>query len=194
MTSSITPELNDAALADVTDAPMFYVVSLRKFTVLFLATLSLYSVYWFYKNWDRYKDKWPYASEVGSTIWPVPRAVFSVFFVHALFREVKAYGRADPVVAAWKNNWHATALVLLMLLSTFFDRAANRGLGSPGTDIASIVIIVPLLIEFRKAQAMINRSCDDAAGTGNSSYTKANYAWIAGGVVLWSLIILGLLL
>lgn len=190
--NSMSPTVDGASLASADGAPMFYVVSLRKFTVLFVATLSLYLIYWFYKNWDLYKDRCPYASEVGSTVWPVPRAVFSVFFVHALFREVKAYGRDHPVVAAWRNNWHATTVVIILLLSTALDRASAHGLGSPTTDIASLVIILPLLIELRKAQAMINASCNDPEGSGNSSFTRANYAWIGAGVVFWVLIVIGI--
>lgn len=190
--SSTSLAFDDATLASAHGAPMFYVVSLRKFTVLFLATLGLYSIYWFYKNWDLYKDKWPFASEVGSTVWPVPRALFSVFFVHALFREVKAYGRDNPVVAAWRNNWHATTVVILMLLSTVLDRASAHGMGSPTTDIASLVVILPLVVELRKAQAMINASCSDADGSGNSDFTKANYAWVAIGVVVWLVMIIEL--
>lgn len=190
--SSTSPAFDDAVLAGANDAPMFYVVSLRKFTVLFLATLSLYSIYWFYKNWDLYKDKWPFASEVGSTVWPVPRAMFSIFFVHALFREVKAYGRDNAVVAAWRNNWHATVVVILMLVSSVLDRASAHGMWSPASDIASFVVILPLVIEFRKAQAMINASCNDPEGSSNSSFTKANYAWIGAGIVFWVLVVIGI--
>lgn len=47
----VTP---DVVIADA--EPMFYVVSKRKFTILFLSTIGLYYLYWFYKNWDRYQD------------------------------------------------------------------------------------------------------------------------------------------
>jgi hypothetical protein len=175
-------------------SPMFYVVSGRKLTILFLVTLGLYTVYWFYKNWDRYKDKWPYASEVGTTIWPVPRAVFSVFFVHALFRKIKANAQENAAVAAWRNNLHAWLLVILLLVSSGLDRAANKSIGSPWTDVLSLAILAPLLFQLLKAQEMINISCNDPAGAGNGSFSKVNYAWIVAGVVLWVLIIIGFFL
>ena len=31
--------------------PLFYVVSPKKFWVLFIATMGAYEPYWFYKNW-----------------------------------------------------------------------------------------------------------------------------------------------
>ena len=59
---------------------MFYVVSKIKFLVLFFATFSLYGVYWNFKNWSLYKN---YHND---DIWPIMRAIFSVFFTHSLFR------------------------------------------------------------------------------------------------------------
>jgi hypothetical protein len=175
-------------------APMFYVVSQRKLAILFLATFGLYAVYWFYKNWDRYKDAWPYASEVGSTIWPVPRAVFSVFFVHSLFRKIKVHGQDKPAVAGWSNNLDATLMVLFLLASSFLDRAANKSLGSPYTDWLSLAILAPLLFQFVKAQEMINLSCGDPGGESNSGFCKANYAWTVCGGLFWILVLIGFIL
>lgn len=190
--STLVPTADDAGAIDVNDAPMFFVVSKPKFAVLYLATFGLYAFYWFFKNWDRYKDKWPYASERGSTIWPVPRAIFSIFFVHALFREVKAYGGDKPAVAAWRNNLHASLLVLLLLVSNILDRAAGRSIGSPYTDYLSLAMMAPLLIEFLRAQDRINISCGAPDGATNSRFSKANYAWIAVGALFWFFVINGI--
>ncbi len=61
----------------------FYVVSLRKFNILFFCTFGVYSIFWFYKNWRIIKTK------QNREIWPVPRAIFSIFFAHSLFREIE---------------------------------------------------------------------------------------------------------
>ncbi|TFW36214.1 hypothetical protein [Massilia horti] len=198
---SDTPTADDTDIGNADSAPMFYVVSKRKFAILFLATMSLYLVYWFYKNWDRYKDKWPHASKFGSTIWPVPRAIFSIFFVHALFRKIKAHGQDNPAVGKWSNNVHATLIVLLMIVSTVFDPSTSRVLGSPFTaigppygEVLSLALLVPLLFQFLKAQEMINISCGDPGGVSNSSFSKANYAWVVIGVLFWISAIIGILL
>lgn len=57
----------------------FYVVSIKKFTILFMATFGFYSIYWFYRNWKMSKAKY------RDDIWPVARGIFSIFFVHSLF-------------------------------------------------------------------------------------------------------------
>lgn len=58
----------DAAVLASAEEPKFYIVSHRKFTVLFLATMSMYCVYWFYKNWDRYKEHSPFATTQATAI------------------------------------------------------------------------------------------------------------------------------
>jgi hypothetical protein len=186
---------NDATVVEETNivtadsTPTFYVVSKRKMAILFVATMGMYMVYWFYKNWDRYKDKTPYASKVGSTIWPVPRAVFSIFFVHSLFRKVKEHGASKAVVAKWRYTLGASLLVITMIAAEILDRAANKSLGSPYTDFLSLVMLVPLVLQFLKAQEMINISCDDPSGATNSKFSKANYAWIIGGALFWLLVV-----
>jgi hypothetical protein len=51
-------------------------VSKCKLAPLFLSTFTLYVLYWYYKNWDRYKGRHPEASRFGSRVSPVRRAVF----------------------------------------------------------------------------------------------------------------------
>ena len=67
----------------------FYVVGITKFIVLFLATFGIYSVYWFYRNWKLYKI------HNNEDIYPVARAIFSIFFVQKVISLVKflTYGR-----------------------------------------------------------------------------------------------------
>jgi hypothetical protein len=168
--------------------PPFYVVSRRKLAILFLSTFSGYAFYWYYKNWSCYKGKHPEASRFGSTISPAPRAAFSMFFTHALFRKVKAHGGTQPLVARWRSDLDATILVGLMLLANFIDVLIQ----GPAGDVASFAGIAVLVLPFLKAQAMINLSCGDPDGKGNDRLTRANWAWMIVGAVLWVLVIVGL--
>jgi hypothetical protein len=174
----------------ITGDSEFYVVSKRKLAILFLSTFTLYILYWYYKNWDRYKGRHPEASRYGSTVSPVPRAVFWMFFTHALFRKIKAYGHDHPTIARWHSGWHATVLVALMLLANFIDVLIGGGAG----DIASFASIFVLLPLFLKAQEKINLSCGDPEGKGNDRLSKANWAWVIAGGVLWVLLITGVVL
>lgn len=175
-------------------APVFYVVSRKKLAILYLATLGMYGTYWFYKNWSNYRNCRSDRFNTDRSIWPVPRGIFSIFFTHALFREIKAYGHDKATLAEWKNESQATKLVLTMLVSNTLDRLSYRSIGSPYTDLASLVIILPLLSQFLSAQHMINVSCGDPDGESNSRFTKANYAWITLGLISWISLIIGFFL
>jgi hypothetical protein len=175
-------------LIAASEGPMFYVVAKRKLAILFLATFTAYAFYWFYKNWRCYKGRHPEACRFGSMVSPAPRAAFSMFFTHALFRKIKAYGRAQPAVARWRCELHATLLVALMLLANVIDVLIRGRAG----DVASFVSIVVLVLPFLKAQEMINLSCGDPKGTSNARLTKANWAWVIVGAVGWVLVIVGL--
>jgi hypothetical protein len=166
--------------------PAFYVVSRRKLAILFLATFTGYALYWFYKNWACYKGKHPEASRFGSTVSPAPRAAFSLFFTHALFRKVKAHGQAQPAVAQWHSDLHATVLIGLMLLANFSDVL----LQGPAGDVASFASIFVLALPFLKAQEMINLSCGDPEGKGNDRLTKANWAWMIAGLLGWGTVVI----
>jgi hypothetical protein len=176
-------------LIAASEGPMFYVVSKRKLAILFLSTFTAYALYWFYENWRCYKGKHPEASRFGSTISPAPRAAFSLFFTHALFRKVKAHGRAQPAVARWRCDLHATILVAAMLLANFIDVLIS----GPAGDVASVVSIVVLVLPFLKAQEMINLSCADPQGQGNDRLTKANRAWMIAGAVGWVFVLMELI-
>jgi len=172
-------------------APTFYVVSRKKLAILYLATFGLYGVYWFYKNWSNYKNCSSDKFNVDRSIWPVARGIFSIFFIHSLFREVKTYGRNKAALAAWNNESLATQLVLFTILGNLLDRLSARSIGSPYTDIASLLIMAPLLGLLLGAQQMINVGCGDPDGESNSRLTTANYVWIAIGLVFWGFAIFG---
>jgi hypothetical protein len=192
MTELSSPSPADMpSVPDVKLGPLFYVVALRKFALLFVATFGLYQVYWFYKNWSNFKGRMPFASEVGTTIWPVPRAVFSVFFVHALFKAVKQHAPDKPSVAAWGQSAHATLVVVLILLSNVLSRLSEKIDENFWLNMAAILIVFPLMVAIRNAQDMINIACDDPQGRTNATLTWANYTWIAIGTLCWVLILIG---
>src|SRR5690348_5418147 len=111
---SIAPPLHvePVSAASAADSP-FYVVSRKKLTILFIMTMGGYGMYWFYKNWSQYRKHGTSPQEERRSIWPIPRAIFLVFFIHALFSKVKELGQGRPQVAAWGNSLHAWWMVVL---------------------------------------------------------------------------------
>lgn len=170
------------------EEPDFYIVSRQKFTVLFIATLGVYTVYWFYKNWQFYKDRH------GEKMWPIARGIFNVFFTHKLFNTVEEKLSAAGKGGLWKPASVATVYVIASVIGHILDRLAMKEMGSPYTDILSIVLLVPVFFTMRTAQEKINLSQGDPEGKSNSRFTIANWFWIAFGALSWLLILFGIAL
>jgi hypothetical protein len=176
------------------EEPGFYVVSPHKMTVLFMATLGFYQIYWNYKNWSRYKQLARRDDGPDQNIWPVPRAVFSIFFTHALFREVDAFATSRERPLQWDAAANATKLVLLLFASGISGRLSDKGIGSPYTDMVWLLLLIPMVILYRQAQRHINAACGDREARGNSDFTVANWIWIVIGGGLMALFALSLML
>ena len=82
----------------VEGTPDDYVVAKTKFWVLFVGTFSLYGVYWFYRQWDAQKER------NGLNIWPIWRAVFSIFFTLLLTKRIDNHLLHNNVNYQWKPD------------------------------------------------------------------------------------------
>jgi hypothetical protein len=167
-------------------ATPFYVVGTMKFLVLYVATMGVYSVYWFYRNWRNFKE------DTKQDIWPIPRAIFSVFFVHALFRSVDERLRAHGKDFPWSPGSLATLLVILMIVSNVLDRVASKIETVGVLDVASLLLLLPIAFVMLRAQGAINLACDDAEGASNNRLTGLNFLWLALGAIVWALVAIGL--
>jgi hypothetical protein len=90
-------------------------VGTLKLTLMCVGTLGLYQIYWFYQNWRRLRD------QEGIQVQPVLRAIFSVFFVYSLFRNVHEKAEDTRVDVGWSAGLLATVYILLSLAVRFPD-------------------------------------------------------------------------
>ena len=164
----------------------FYVVSKKKMTVLFLMTVGLYGIYWFYAHWKRYKVA------TDGKIWPVPRGIFSIFFAHSLFSNIDDELHANKQEFDWSPSTLATLYVVIALVGAVFERMAQMEMGSPWIDILSLGTILPVLFILQKSQAAANLSQGDLHGDSNSDFSGANIVWMILGALFWVLIFLGI--
>jgi hypothetical protein len=183
---SITSPIDGEQVLTSADDAAFYVVSRRKLIILFIATFGLYAFYWFYKNWSQYRTHGTASQEVRESIWPVPRAIFSIFFIHSLFRKVKALGQGQPQVAAWRDSLGAWWLVVLSIAISILDRLERKSIGMPYSSYFGYLLMLLLLFAYLKAQSMINASCGDAEGKSNDRLTGANWVWIVIGALCYA--------
>lgn len=186
MTDNIyaAPSANLDEHLDVNVENRFYVVSTRKLLVLYFITIGLYHLYWNYKNWALHNRA------TGEGVWPVPRAIFSVFFTHSLFQNVARHDLTHER-AEWNAGRMATLMVILVFAGNAMERLASKGLGSPITDLISIALLLPTGLLLKKVQAEINARCGDPDGSSNASFSAANIAWCVAGAVYWALLFLG---
>ncbi|WP_028102869.1 hypothetical protein [Pseudoduganella violaceinigra] len=163
----------------------FYVVSTRKMLILYFLTLGFYRLYWNYKNWSLHNKA------TGEGVWPVPRAIFSVFFTHALFRNVESHD-ATGERGSWDAGKLSTAMVIALITSNILARLSWKGIGFPYVNIASLLIMLPIGFLLKKAQDEINARCGDPAGSTNASFSAGNIALCVVGGLYWLLAIAGL--
>ena len=106
----------------------------------------------------------------------------NLYYVYWFYRNWRAVKAREGV---------ATLFVLLAICSSVLDRMANKGIGSPTTDVigTALVLITPLVLV--RGQKAINFACGDPDGSGNSRYTLANWVWMILGGLFWLLILFG---
>ena len=165
----------------------FYVVSGFKFVTLYVVTLGMYILFWFYQNWKLHK------AYNNTNVWPVPRAIFSIFFVHSLLERVQETLDAQGNTKSWSPAILASLYIIFTVISHIADGMASNDMASPTSDLVSFAMLPLICLVLFKAQKMINLSQGDPAGLSNSNFTAANYFWIVVGAAFWTVLILGLM-
>lgn len=163
----------------------FYVIAPRKMLILYFLTLGFYLRYWNYKNWALHNR----ATDEG--VWPIPRAIFSIFFQHSLFHNVADHD-ASGKRGTWDADKYATWMVILVIMSNILWRLTGKGLAWPYIEIGVLAVLLPTGLLLKNVQAEINARCGDANGASNASFSVANIIWCVVGSVLWLLALAGI--
>ncbi len=181
-------DLVDETQQTLEHGPNFYVVSKRKFYILNILTIGLYQTYWFYRQWKAVKDFH------RSSIWPVARTIFALFFTHSLCDAVDEKITRSTPDFKWKYHDKATLLVVMLFFSSVCSRLSYKGVGSPYTDISLFIFLAieSYLIFF--IQNAVNIAAADTEGKQNDSLTAANWVWISIGILLWVFSLIGIFL
>lgn len=173
--------LDERFHSDVEDR--FYVISTRKMTILFFLTLGLFQLHWNFQNWARHRRA------TGDDVWPLPRALFALFFTHSLYHEIAAYDSTGNG-RTWNSDSYASRMVLLMLAGYALSWFST---GSRFADLASILLLVPVGLLLKKVQVEVNIRSGDPAGSSNDNFTAANIVWCVLGAVVWFFFAAGIL-
>ncbi|MEL7537761.1 MAG: hypothetical protein AAFZ58_13195 [Pseudomonadota bacterium] len=180
------PESDVDFEAAASDGVQFYVVSVRKFLLLAIMTMNLYVVYWFWRNWRDVRDS------TGDDLWPIPRAIFYIFFTHSLFGLVDDKVKEKDASFTWSHRSIATLVVVLTVISSVASNAVGPETGGFWVSLVSIAMAPIVAVLLSKAQAVINMASGDPTGSSNSSLTVANWLWMVIGLLFWLLSLFGL--
>lgn len=156
----------------------YFTVSQYKLSVMYLMTLGLYAVYWFYKNW---KLQQPLMDKKISPVW---RSIFSIFFTHSLFDRVRVSADQQNTVSKYSYSFMATLFVSLVVVSNILGNIESGDVVGVITIVGlflSVVALYPLYV----IQGIVNNINKDPHGVFNNEMTLINYAFIVIGAVMW---------
>ena len=173
------PNADLTQASDNATGPRYHPVSQTKFALLYFLTFGLYLLVWFYYHWRLVKER----EKTG--IWPVPRAIFAIFFVHALFRRIGETAGARGVGMAWRPNVNATWYVVLSIVSNLADRIAELSEAFTPLDFLALACFIAIYLPLRQVQQTINEINDDPQGGLNADYPIGTVLVMILGGLLW---------
>ena len=173
------------------DTP-FFPVAEGKLITLYILSFGLYGIYWFQQNWKRQQPM------MDKKIYPVWRAIFSIFFTHSLFKRIEQQAVHLPQQHHFNANVLATFFVLAIVVSNVIDRLSintetAQNITNSTLLITSLVLFLFSAYPLAKVQATVNRINNDILGYLNHKYSMWNYLLIILGTVSWLMLAMGLL-
>jgi hypothetical protein len=192
--NTVSEPFNTPTAADLTafptSGPPFYTVSLVKLTVMMFITCGLYGLYWFYKNWSRYK------AYSAKPIWPVLRTVFCFFYIPSLFSKVNAALRETGLGGIPYWGAYAAGIYLLAFTPSIVTGYASGWGSSPSAALGIIptigVYTVTGLGQFLitlRVQSFINRLDGKSGGGRRIRFTFGDVVWAVTGICYWALLV-----
>jgi hypothetical protein len=173
-----------APLLESTQEGDFFVTSIHKMLILSVATMSIYALYWFYKQWSSQR------TTIQKNIWPFMRAFFAVFFVHSLARRMNERLDAKQLDTS-RYQSAATWFVVLDVVTTGLSISTNFWepplAAIVAFDMSGFVALIPLIGLQRKA----NQASGDPGGQSNSGISAANVLCIVLGLLVWAAVLWG---
>jgi hypothetical protein len=170
-----------AVVSDAVDSAgiPFYVVSPRKFLWLQFGSCGLYAVYWFYRHWKAQN------TQPNRDYWPIPRAIFAIFFTHALFGEIRHVIDRRGYQSDFSSGFWTAVYLTSVIASMVVGQFARFGVPPAVPIVIGILLILPTGWALYQAQRAANVACADPDGSANADITAANVVWIAIGAMLW---------
>lgn len=183
-----TAQIVDPQVEAASRITPFYVVSTTKVAVLSIVTFGMYELYWFWRHWKLHKI------DRKLDIWPVPRAVFSIFFAHALNREIDHRIQHNGERHRWSPGGWATLYVVTAIGNRLASRLPEDVFSAEMALLPAVAAVLSATASLFHAQRAANIASGDPQALSNNRFTAANWVWIVLGGLFWLLIGVGLML
>ena len=148
-----------------------------KFIALCLATFGLYSIWWQYKAWRFFKQR------QQSDIWPAARAIFSLFTVYELMKNINRFSQSNGLVPSYNAKNSAAGYIILCLLVRLPDPFW----------LINLLSFAFLVAPYNELRAALLKS-PEYAGKDKRRFKGYHFAMIGFGVLVWPLLLYGLTL
>lgn len=173
------PRVDEPPAPPADEAAHFFPVSLVKLAVLNIASLGIYTVYWYYRHWKCE------AARMNKPIRPFWRAVFYVFYTAPLFERIATTARERRFVVPWGHGSMAAAVIGTTIASRIADRMAMRADEMGAVDALGIVLLFVLTVLLCRVQSSANLVNGDPDGQLNAHFGVGNVVVVVLGGCLW---------
>ncbi len=120
-------------------APLFLYIPVGRLIILSIVSMSLYEVYWVYKNWRYIKER------DKLNIRPFWRGVFGIFFCHSLLRRIHEDKEGRSVqMPSFSPGGLATGWVVLVIIANIISRAPSIAASIISAFVPSFFCLVPV--------------------------------------------------
>jgi hypothetical protein len=152
------------------------VIDVSKFFILFFLSLGLYGIWWMYKTWRFFRDK------ENLDIYPAARAIFSIFFIYALFEKIQSYAKSSGYIKGYSSGFLTVAFIIFNFTTRLPDPFWVMGFFS--------------VFCFIQPVSALNFAIEnsDTYTAKRGGFNNRQLAIVVVGAILWALIIIGLVM
>lgn len=156
-----------------------YVVSMGKFSALYLATMGLYGFYWTYKHWELLGE------HQNRTTLPFLRSLLHVVFIPMLAFDLRKFEQEQGKPYPWNPMQVSVVFIISQLITAWVITGIYQGSFGDGWNLIQLPYLFFTYYVLYKMQLVANRLCEDPFGKVNAKFTPINHAWIIYGIVQW---------
>lgn len=164
-----------------TNFGLFLYIPTNRLIVMSIVSLGLYQAYWIYRNWRYLKER------DGLSIQPFWRGIFSLFFIHSLFKAIKN----DPVATKILPATFETSLAIWWIIVSIFGNLVGRSpdIAATFVGIAISLSSVCFLLPVQNYINSINEATEERPSF--YAFSTGHIVCLVVGLILWLLILLG---